>query len=713
MKWNARYRALLVLCLSAAPAVCGQQAVTVEWDPNAEPGVVGYRVYSGTGSRDYDTFVEVTNFARATIQLPQHGERYYFAVTAFDAAGLESPFSEELSVITAQLPEEGTQTIRLSGSSTNNSSFTLLAGPAHGDLTGVAPDVSYSPDQHYSGRDRFDFAELASGQSNTLAVLLNVLPVNDRPTLNTIANVAIASNSGSHVVPLTGITGGPTNESQAVTITATSSAPSVVPHPTVNYTSPGSQGTLTLTPAPGAVGTATIVVTVNDGGSENSTATRTFTVTVSGPPPATIGNVSMLGRDARTLVIGFATDRPAAGAIEFGLTPGFGATTGLGAVGTNHAITLTNLVPGTNYYLRPRAIDQASNAIVGETMTSETAPAIVEMWSAESGTLASPMTVGTNESALGGYYVVSMTENSGAATFPLQLPAFSSYYLWARVQSESSNAWMFASADELSSVLFDGGGSGDGLWRWVALRDSNSVWAPLLDASVHQFAFSNVTAGVQLDELIYSTDPLWRPGIHGSPPVLTANRAATGVELAWMDSIEDEAGFAIEVSTNGTDFVPLVTVPGGTTNYVHVDVDAVAYFYRVYAFNESDRTSFSNVASVDAPEIPAIPAAPEMVSALVKGRMKVRIEWRDNSTNETGFVIERSLDGIAFEPVLTTPANTTLARDSIDNSGTYYYRARAFNEVGSSPPSDATSVEVRRLAKTLLPGILEKQVVRD
>jgi hypothetical protein len=260
---------------------------------------------------------------------------------------------------------------------------------------------------------------------------------------------------------------------------------------------------------------------------------------------------------------------------------------------------------------------------------------------------------------------------------------------------------MFASAGELSSIVFNAdSGTGD-TWRWISLGDTNAAWAPLLEPQVHSFVFSNLTADVRLDELILSTDPAWRPGLDGIAPVLTAVSSVEGVELAWTDSVTNEEGFVIDVSTNGSDFVTLVTVPAGTTSYVH-SVAEGSYFYRIHAFNESDRTSFSNVASAGAPETPAVPVAPQMVSVSVKGRLKVRLEWQDRSADETGFIIERSTDNIVFEPILTVPANTVLARDSLDAVGDYYYRVRAFNDVGSSPPSDAANLTVTTAPKNLL-----------
>src|SRR5439155_14686419 len=75
------------------------------------------------------------------------------------------------------------------------------------------------------------------------------------------------------------------NEStQTVTITASSSNPSLIPNPTVSYTSPNATGTLTFAPLTNQFGTATITVVLTDnGGTANGgidSLTNSFVVTV-------------------------------------------------------------------------------------------------------------------------------------------------------------------------------------------------------------------------------------------------------------------------------------------------------------------------------------------------------------------------------------------------------------------------------------------------
>jgi fibronectin type 3 domain-containing protein len=68
--------------------------VTLAWNPNPEQNILGYNVYYGLVSGSYFRLVTVTE-TTATIGVKGNKTRY-FAVTAFDANGLESDLSEEV-----------------------------------------------------------------------------------------------------------------------------------------------------------------------------------------------------------------------------------------------------------------------------------------------------------------------------------------------------------------------------------------------------------------------------------------------------------------------------------------------------------------------------------------------------------------------------------------------------------------------------------------
>src|SRR5205823_5178005 len=120
----------------------------------------------------------------------------------------------------------------------------------------------------------------ANGAAASVSFRVTVNPVNDPPTLNPINDLSIAEDGPPQTVALSGITSGVPNETDSLTVTATSSNPSLIPNPTFSYTSPNNTGALSFTSAPASFGTATITMNVNDGQASNNIVTRSFTVTV-------------------------------------------------------------------------------------------------------------------------------------------------------------------------------------------------------------------------------------------------------------------------------------------------------------------------------------------------------------------------------------------------------------------------------------------------
>ena len=91
-------------------------------------------------------------------------------------------------------------------------------------------------------------------------------------------------------------------------------------------------------------------------------------------------------------------------------------------------------------------------------------------------------------------------------------------------------------------------------------------------------------------------------------------------------------------------------------------------------------------------EIPTTepPAAPTSLSTTPSGT-QINLGWTDNSTNETGFQIERSTTGSGgpFSLLITTAANAvSYVNSGLDPSSQYCYRVRAVNIIGNSAYTD-------------------------
>ncbi|HSU57070.1 MAG TPA: Ig-like domain-containing protein [Candidatus Dormibacteraeota bacterium] len=67
------------------------------WD--ASPDAAGYRIYQGTTSRSYSSIVDAGNVTQLSPSNLTFGVTYYFTATAYDTNGVESDFSDEVSLI--------------------------------------------------------------------------------------------------------------------------------------------------------------------------------------------------------------------------------------------------------------------------------------------------------------------------------------------------------------------------------------------------------------------------------------------------------------------------------------------------------------------------------------------------------------------------------------------------------------------------------------
>jgi hypothetical protein len=90
------FRLVLFFLLFTSNAYSGQ--ATLIWDPPEVPtDVSGYKVDYGTASGTYAQGIDVGNTTSHTISNLPDGQTYYFAVVAYNSAGSESGYSNEVS----------------------------------------------------------------------------------------------------------------------------------------------------------------------------------------------------------------------------------------------------------------------------------------------------------------------------------------------------------------------------------------------------------------------------------------------------------------------------------------------------------------------------------------------------------------------------------------------------------------------------------------
>ena len=144
---------VLCFCISPTNSLAGQ--ANLAWDPpDISTDVTGYMIHYGTASGTYSQAVDVGNTTSYTVSNLIDGQTYYFAVTAYNAVGYESVYSNEVSIAIAPSqyllmisnPGPGQGTVSGSGISCGN---TCLA--AYNPGTVVSLSAAAAPGSIFGG----------------------------------------------------------------------------------------------------------------------------------------------------------------------------------------------------------------------------------------------------------------------------------------------------------------------------------------------------------------------------------------------------------------------------------------------------------------------------------------------------------------------------------------------------------------------------------
>jgi len=172
--------------------------------------------------------------------------------------------------------------------------------------------------------------------------------------------------------------------------------------------------------------------------------------------------------------------------------------------------------------------------------------------------------------------------------------------------------------------------------------------------------------------------------------------SSTSVRVSWVDNSNNETGF--KIYQNGT--LVYTTGENETSKTFTGLTPATWYKYQIEAFNATDasgKTAEVKVFTSDPPK------APSGLKLQALGTDKIRASWTDNASNETGFKIERSTDGVTYAQVGTVGVNaTTYDLAGLQSNTLYYIRVRAYNVSGNS--AYCTAVACRTKAAIAVPA---------
>lgn len=153
--------------------------------------------------------------------------------------------------------------------------------------------------------------------------------------------------------------------------------------------------------------------------------------------------------------------------------------------------------------------------------------------------------------------------------------------------------------------------------------------------------------------------------VYGAPAPLDTDN--DGMPDAWEDSngLNKNLADALAVSTTNAPYLNIEVYINGLTNVTPPDF-----------FIPPSNVNFTNVASTEMP-----------------AESSLTVNWNDNASNETNYVLERSTDGTNFTEIATLGANVTSYNQTALTPNTlYYYRVKAVNGTESSVYSEVASL---------------------
>jgi hypothetical protein len=219
--------------------------------------------------------------------------------------------------------------------------------------------------------------------------------------------------------------------------------------------------------------------------------------------------------------------------------------------------------------------------------------------------------------------------------------------------------------------------------RGVVTNDDCSGPA-IIDPGMLPLTLSGTTFGADND---------LNPGV----PCLRSNQSGSGRDVVYLFTPADSQNYVVTVTPLGNYDATVYIVTGceglaactssdlggnGEAESLRRNLTAgTSYFIVVDGF-QGDAGDFTLMIE---PTIPIAPAAPSELVAVAVSDARIDLTWEDNANNESGFRIERSLNGFDFTEIASVGPNVTSFSDlTVFASTAFFYRVFSFNNFGNA-----------------------------
>ncbi len=179
--------------------------------------------------------------------------------------------------------------------------------------------------------------------------------------------------------------------------------------------------------------------------------------------------------------------------------------------------------------------------------------------------------------------------------------------------------------------------------------------------------------------------------VTASPNPCTISGSATSCNSTISWSTQNVASAQVTVqNVGGAETVFGSGTSGSQTAQIQAPPNQ--YTFRLYDISSGNRAWLAS--TVVSAVVSSAPAAPSNLTASIK-KTFVHLQWKDNSTNEDSFIIERCQGSTCtnFSQIASTGANSTTYQDTkVARKTTYRYRVKARNAGGDSPYSNIVGI---------------------
>ena len=600
----------------------------------------------------------------------------------------DSPVANSQTVAT---DEDTPYDITLTGSDIDGSSLTysVVTGPANGTLSGSAPSMTYTPVANYNGADSFTFvANDGTTDSNTATVMITVTAVNDPPVAD---NQAVTTNEDAPLdITLTW------NDIDSGLLTS-----SVVVGP-ANGTLSGTAPNQTYTPNANFNGSDSFTFKINDGYVDSNTAMVSITVTPINDPPVADNQAVTTDEDVAVAITLTGGDVEGD---ELTYTVVAGPANGvLSGTAPNQTYT-----PNENYY----GLDSFTFEINDWELDSNTATVDVTVTPVNDPPVANDQAATTSEDTLIDIILTASDVEGGALTFTVVTDPINGVLSGIEPNLTYTPDVNYSGPDNFTFKVSDGFADSSIAIVDITVTGAASVVDAMASGEIFVAGtvsgdYTNTYEDDGAREAITERDsggkPIWRFSYleHKWTFEVIPGNAVTLYANAWSSESSDGDSFIFAYSTDDVSYTEMFTVAntsdGGYQSYgLPASIQGTLYV-RVSDSDHAAENRAQDTVFVDhfyirsETEAGDPPNAPTDLFAVSVSAGQIDLSWSHISTDEFGFLIERSLNGSSWSEIATVGADVRIYSDAdVSPSTSYYYRVQAYNGSGTSGYSNEAS----------------------